>query len=73
MTFDLNYQRRTGVTTFRSLALEICEELLKFQPLIVLWINNPASGLAASDITLILALIAAANAACASLKKMVPQ
>lgn len=73
MSIDTQYQRRTGVTTFRSLALELCEELAKFQTLIVLWVNNPASGLAAADVALILALIAAINAACAALRKMVPQ
>lgn len=73
MSIDTQYQRRTGVTTFRSLALELCEELAKFQTLIVLWVNNPLSGLSAADVALILALISAINAACAALRKMVPQ
>lgn len=73
MSVDLQYQRRTGVTTFRGLGLELCEELLKFQPLIVAWLSNPLANISPSDVTLILALIAAANAACASLKKLNPQ
>lgn len=68
MPTDMQYGRRTGVTSFKQLALELCETLRKFEPYIKTWVN--ARGGSPSDIALILALIQAADAACAAVKAL---
>ena len=70
MSIDLNYGRRTGVTSFKGAVGEVCETLHKFEPLIKAWVNSSAAGLSAPDQALIIALIAAVDLACAAVKAM---
>lgn len=65
---DFSYGKRTGVTSFKSTVQELCENLLKFQPNIINWVNS--SSLSSGDKALIFALIAAVNAGCAAVKAL---
>jgi uncharacterized membrane protein (DUF441 family) len=68
VAIDFNYGRRTGVTTFKKIIQEFCENLAKYQGFITAWIAG--SGLTVAQQTQLTNLIAAVNAACDASKQL---
>lgn len=71
MSFDFNYGKRTGVTSFKQQVAELCELFRKFQVPIQNWVHSSGAGLSTSEQALIDNLIGAVNAACAAVQAMV--
>lgn len=68
MTININYGRRTGVTTFKKRVAEMCKLFHIFEPSIRAWVA--ASSLSTSDKDNIYTMIDAVNTACNAVKTL---
>lgn len=68
MSIDFNYGRRTGVTSFKKIIQEFCENLAKYQGFITAWIAG--SGLPVAQQNELNNIINAINAGCDAAKAL---
>lgn len=68
MSFDFNYGKKTGVTTFKKRVAEICKILQAYELHVRAWVQ--ASTLPAPDKVAILSIIDAVDAGCAAVKAL---